>query len=432
MLFRLLAATVCAEIALAPVSATLFGRISFAGVLLNFLAIPLMTVVQIGGLVLAAAPASGDAVWQAAATTVQISANALLQSAALVDWAPWLAHEVAAPAWWLTAAYYASVAALLSCAAMRAAVISYLTCAALLLTGPAAVARDAVPPSTLPLRVVVLDVGQGDATAVSLPGGRTLLVDAGGVAPLATTPDPVDAPAGFDIGERVVVRALRALGVRRLDAMVLTHGDPDHVLGARSVLEHAPAGAIWEGVPVPRHGGLRALGQLARGHGIGWRTVQAGDRERFGDVEVRVLHPPIPDWERQRVRNEDSIVLEIRLGDVSIVLPGDIGKEAERLILPRLDPDRVVILKAPHHGSATSSTQELLDRLHPAAVIFSCGRHNRFGHPHPAVVERYRAMGTALFSTAEDGAVFVESDGRRVAVRGFASGRGSTFGRLTP
>jgi competence protein ComEC len=149
--------------------------------------------------------------------------------------------------------------------------------------------------------------------------------------------------------------------------------------------------------------------------------VQAGDRERFGEVEIRVLHPPIPDWERQRVRNEDSVVLEIRLGRVSIILPGDIGREGERAILPRLEPGRLVILKAPHHGSATSSTQELLDHLRPAAVIFSSGRNNRFGHPHPAVVERYRAIGAATFSTAEDGAVFVETDGRQVEVRGHYS-----------
>jgi competence protein ComEC len=432
MLLRLFAATVCAEIALAPVAATLFGRVSFAGLFLNFIAIPLMTIVQIGGLVAAAAPPFAEEVWQAAAAAVQWSANALLQSAALVDWAPWLVHDVAAPVWWLTAVYYGSALALLSAGARRAAIPCFAVAATLVLAGPAAVARGAVPRSTLPLRVVVLDVGQGDATAVSLPGGRTLLVDAGGVAPLTGSPETLDAPAGFDIGERVVARALRALGVRRLDALVLTHGDPDHVLGARGVLTHAPAAAIWEGVPVPPHGGLRALGEWARGRGNAWRIVQAGDRERVGDVELRILHPPLPEWERQRVRNEDSIVLEIRLGDLSIVLPGDIGKEAERLILPRLDPGRLVILKAPHHGSATSSTQDLLDRLRPAAVIFSCGRHNRFGHPHPAVVERYRAMGTALFSTAEDGAVFVESDGRRVEVRGFASGRASTFVRHTP
>jgi competence protein ComEC len=251
-----------------------------------------------------------------------------------------------------------------------------------------------------------------------MPGGRALLVDAGGVAPLATGPDAFDAPPGFDIGDRVVSRALRALGVRRLDGLVLTHGDPDHLLGARGVLRHLTAHAIWEGVPVPPHPGLRGLIEFARSQSIPWRTVSAGDTERVGDIEVRVLHPPSPDWERQRVRNDDSIVLEIRIGAVSVVLPGDIGREGERAILPHLEPGRLVILKAPHHGSATSSGRELLDRLRPRAVIFSCGRNNRFGHPHPAVVERYRAMGTAIFSTAEDGAVFVETDGRGADIRG--------------
>jgi len=283
----------------------------------------------------------------------------------------------------------------------------------------------------MPVRVVVLDVGQGDATLVSLPGGRALLVDAGGVAAVATGPDGFDAPPGFDIGDRVVSRALRALDVRRLDGLVLTHGDPDHLLGARGVLRHLAAVAIWEGVPVPPHPGLRALIEFARSESITWRTVRAGDTERVGQVEVRVLHPPSPDWERQRVRNDDSIVLEIRVGMVSIVLPGDIGREGERAILPRLEPDRLVVLKAPHHGSATSSGLELLERLQPRVVIFSCGRNNRFGHPHPAVVERYRAMGTAIFSTAEDGAVFVETDGERLEMSGF-TGRLITIERQTP
>ena len=432
LLFRMLAATVCAEIALAPVAATLFGRVSFAGLFLNFIAIPLMTVVQIGGLVVCATPTWAETVSHAAAAAVQWSASGLLRSAALVDWAPWLAHDVVPPVWWLTTAYYGSALAVLSNGVGRVAVPCYAACATLLLTGPAIVARDAVPGSALALRAVVLDVGQGDATVVSLAGGRTLLVDAGGVAPLGTGPDVFDTAPGFDIGERIVARALRALGIRRLDDLVLTHGDPDHILGARGVLKHVPTSAIWEGIPVPPHAGLRILSELAGRRGIAWRTVQAGDVERHAGVGLRILHPPPPDWERQRVRNEDSIVLELRLGKVSIILPGDIGKEAERTILPRLDPGRLVILKAPHHGSASSSTQALLDRLRPAAVIFSCGRYNRFGHPHPTVVERYRAMGTAIFSTAEDGAVFVESDGRTVEIRGFASGRESTIERRTP
>jgi competence protein ComEC len=430
-MIQMFAATVCAEMALAPVSATLFGRLSFAGLFLNFAAIPLMTVIQIGGLIVAGVPAWAEPISRGAAFAVRLSTSALLRSAAIVDWAPWLARDVAAPIWWLTIAYYASALALLSPRARRAGGAAFVLCAALLTVGPRVAARDAVPPSSMPVRVVVLDVGQGDATLVGLPGGRALLVDTGGVAPLTTGPDAFDAPPGFDIGDRVVSRVLRALDVRRLDDLVLTHGDPDHLLGARGVLKHLAAGAIWEGVPVPPHPGLRSLIALARSQSITWRTVRAGDRERLGDVELLVLHPPSPDWERQRVRNDDSIVLEIRIGRVSIILPGDIGKEGERAILPRLEPGRLVVLKAPHHGSATSSTQDLLDRLRPRVVIFSCGRNNRFGHPHPAVVDRYRALGAAVFSTAEDGAVFVETDGGGVEIRGF-TGRSLTIERRPP
>jgi competence protein ComEC len=292
-----------------------------------------------------------------------------------------------------------------------------------MLIGPRAASADAVRPSSFRLRIVVLDVGQGDATVVLLPGGRALLVDAGGLAAFSGSPDTFESTPGFDIGERVVWPALRALGARRLHGLVLTHGDPDHVLGVPGVLRHLPATALWEGVPVPRHQGLRALFRLAEERRASWRTVQAGDVERFGDVEVRVVHPPLPEWERQRVRNDDSVVLEIRLGAVSIVLPGDIGAEGERAIVDRIERGRLVILKAPHHGSATSSTKPLLDTLRPAAVIFSCGRDNRFGHPHPAVVERYRAIGARMFSTADDGAVFVETDGAVAEVSGWLGRR---------
>jgi competence protein ComEC len=288
-----------------------------------------------------------------------------------------------------------------------------------------------VPPPRLPLRIVVLDVGQGDATVVSLPGGTAMLVDAGGVAPLSSAGDNAEPPA-FDVGERVVVPALSALGVSRLESVVITHGDPDHLMGASGVMRHLPPHSIWEGVPVPPHAGLQRLAAWAVESGASWRRVQAGDVERFGDVELRVLHPPPPEWERQRVRNEDSVVLELRMGNVSVILPGDIGREGERAILPRLEPGRTVVLKAPHHGSATSSTSELLATLRPAVVIFSSGRKNRFGHPHPSVVERYRAIGAEVFSTAVDGAVVVETDGKRVEMGGHHSARRVTFDGQPP
>jgi competence protein ComEC len=424
----MLAATLCAEAALMPVSAAFFARVSFAGLVLNFAAIPLMAMVQIGGLlIVATAGWIPVATWLAAA--VHAASAALLGSAALVEVAPWLAIDVPPPVWWLIGLYYAA-ALIAICRRSRRPAVALIAAGAVMLFGARPTSRDAVAPSRLPLRVAVLDVGQGDATVVSLPGGRTLLVDTGGLAPLSAGPDPAEAAPGFDVGERVVAPALRALGVGALDHLVLTHGDPDHIGGVRGLLRHLRARSIWEGVPVPPHGGLRLLATAARQASISWRTVQAGDAERFGEVEVRVLHPPPPEWERQRIRNEDSIVLEIRIGAVSIVLPGDIGREGERAILPGLEPGRTVILKAPHHGSATSSTAELLAALRPAAVIFSCGRNNRFGHPHPEVVERYRTLGAAIFSTAEDGAVFVDTDGRRVEVRGFG-GRRATFAHHT-
>jgi competence protein ComEC len=269
------------------------------------------------------------------------------------------------------------------------------------------------------VRIAFLDVGQGDATVIMLPGGRAILVDAGGLATTASPDQSDDAGGGFDVGARIVAPALRALGVTRLEALVVTHGDPDHIGGAPAILRLFQPAVVWEGVPVPPHAGLALLAKAADGLRIHWRTVQTGDVERIGDVRLRVLHPPLPDWERQRVRNEDSIVIDVRIGDVSVLLPGDVGKEGEAALLPSVSPARITIIKAPHHGSATSSTPALLAALRPAAVVFSAGRNNRFGHPAPRVVARYSALGASMFSTAEDGAVILETDGKNVTMTGW-------------
>ena len=413
----ILTATVCAELVLMPVSASLFGRVTFAGLLLNFLAIPLMTIVQVAGAAALVTPDTWSAFQRAVVLAVHSSASGLVDSARLVEIAPWLTSGVSPPAWPLVALYYVALIAAISRRLRPRAAPCVAALIVLMLAGPDALARDTVRPSRAALRVVVLDVGQGDATVVSFAGGRAVLVDAGGVAPLSM-PD-ADADAAFDVGARVVVPALRALGATRLEALVLTHGDPDHILGAPAVLREITIRSIWEGVPVPPHAGLHTIRAHSNRAGATWRTVQAGDREQFGDVELRVLHPPLPDWERQRVRNEDSVVIELRVGVVSIVLAGDIGSEGERAILSRLERGRLTVLKAGHHGSATSSTQEFLSATQPAAVIFSAGRDNRFGHPHWTVLDRFEALGSAIFRTDQDGAVFVETDGDVVEVHGW-------------
>jgi competence protein ComEC len=241
---------------------------------------------------------------------------------------------------------------------------------------------------------------------VLLPSGRSLLVDAGGLP-----------GSSVDSGERIVGPALRALGQRRLDTLVVTHADPDHIGGAASVFRRFGPRHVWEGVPVPPHAALRELSALAAARSAVWRIVQAGDAERIDGVEIRIWHPPPPDWERQRVRNDDSIVVELRHGDVSILLTGDIEREAERALAPRLALAPIVVLKAPHHGSATSSSAPFIAATRPGAVVFSAGRRNPFGHPHPAVLARYRAAGVEIFRTDADGAVAVDTDGRTATLR---------------
>lgn len=405
-----LAATVCAEIVLAPVGASLFSRITFAGLVLNFAAIPLMAAVQCGSMVLLLAAAVHAPAAGAIGLLVHYAVSGLVGSSHLIEWAPWLARDVPPPSWWLCAAYYAICALWLTVTRRRRLIVAGLGVAIAALVSGSAPARDGAAPAPRPgtLRVVVLDVGQGDATVALLPGGQALLVDAGGLAGTA-----------FDIGGRVVVPALRALGVGRLHALVLTHGDPDHIDGAEVVMRRVPTANIWEGVPVPPHRALNALRAVAVEQRTVWRTMRPTDVESAGGVEIRVLHPPAPDWERQRVRNDDSVVIELRYHDVSILLPGDIGAAIERALVPQLQLGSVVILKAAHHGSATSSAAAFIEATAPRAVIFSAGQNNRFGHPAPVVVERFVSRGVEMFNTAHDGAVFVETDGKSVEVWGW-------------
>jgi competence protein ComEC len=255
------------------------------------------------------------------------------------------------------------------------------------------------------LRVTFLDVAQGDATVVQFPGGRSLLVDTGSLS------------GSFDVGSRVVAPALWALGVSRLDFMLLTHGDVDHVGGAPAILHTFRPWEVWEGVSVPSHEGMRQIAYAATREGSESRKRLAGDFVWTGGVALRVVHPPPPDWERQAARNDDSVVLELRFGDVSIVLPGDIGREVEAVIADRFEPARIRVLKAPHHGSRSSSSEPFIRSIQAAAVVFSAGRGNPFGHPASDVVERYRHLDTTIFRTDQDGAVLLETDGSQVQIR---------------
>jgi competence protein ComEC len=407
----LLVASVCAEIALLPIGAFVFSRVTFAGLIVNFAAIPMMTLVQLAGMAAVALTWVDSELARWAGWVAHLAVEKLIGSAALVDVFPWLTRRLAPPPVWVMATYYASLIGVVSASFVvptrRSALRrSAATCA--IASGFWIVATPTLPTKPQRLRVTFLDVGQGDAAIVQFPDRRTLSIDAGGLA--STT---------FDIGGRVIAPALWALGVRRLDYMSVTHGDVDHIGGAASVFRDFRPFEVWEGVPVPPHAPTRALRALADGAGTVWRTLQPADRVSFGEVDLVVHHPPHPEWERQRVRNDDSAVLEIRYGGVSFVFTGDIGKEVEPTIASSFARAPIRILKVPHHGSATSSSQPFLDALRPDVAVISAGRGNPFGHPVASVLERYRNIGAAIYRTDQDGAVSIETDGITVRVTAF-------------
>jgi competence protein ComEC len=263
-------------------------------------------------------------------------------------------------------------------------------------------------------RLTVFDVGQGESMLLETSSRHAILIDTGG-APFGG--------GGLDIGQRVLAPALWARGVRSLDTLLLTHGDPDHIGGAMAMLEDFMPARLWEGVRVPHHAPTDAVIESATRRGIGVEAQRAGGDLRVDGVRLRVLHPPVPDWERRRVRNDDSVVVEVTYGDVALLLTGDIGADVEQSIAPLLTPARVRILKVAHHGSRTSTSQALLDAWHPQIALISCGRGNRFGHPAPDVIRRLETMGATVLRTDRDGQITIETDGISLSTTTFTGGR---------
>jgi competence protein ComEC len=435
------AASVAAEALLFPIGALMFSRVTFAGLALNFLAIPLMGIAQIAGMAVVPLTLVSGTAAALAGGIAHLGAAGLVRSADLIQFAPILTYRVAPPSWIVVSVYYA--AAILCWVCGPGAATPWLsgervlsdppsalppkvrrprgTIALLsgLIAGGAAIWILADPRTFVwrgdgRLHVIFLDVGQGDSAFVVFPGGSTLLVDAGGLS----------SAASFDIGDRVVAPVIRDAGFRRIDRLALTHGDPDHIGGAGSILREFRPREVWEGIPVPRFAPLTELRVAAETAGARWANVYRGDHVSVDGVDVTARHPLLADWERQKVRNDDSLVLELRWCDVSVLLTGDIGKAVEPAIAATSPPARLRVIKVPHHGSLTSSTTAFVEALHPRIAIASAGRANHFGHPVPEVLERYRAIGAEIFRTDQDGAVTMTTDGTTINVRTF---NGRTF-----
>ncbi len=349
-------------------------------------------VLLVGAAALAGWPTASDVLVRAAAALAEVLNRGVVRVDAVPLWLPPLGAA-------LTAAYLVLLVYLLRGRRFRPSLAAGL-CALLL-----AVGLWAPLPGSLEPRLSVLDVGEGEAILLQAPGGRAVLVDTGGLAPMgARTEAALDRG---DLSRRVLVPVLLENGIRSLDALVLTHMDFDHAGSAAGLLRVFPVRALCvSAADWPREPQLAArLAEVADERGVPIRLLAAGDCLDLPPLHLRVLHPPAAPTTAQG--NNNSLVLLGRGFGSDFLLTGDIELPVEQELAGAQRLPKAAILKVAHHGSRTSSSESLLETVRPALALISSGPPERFSHPSPVVVARLNRRGIVHLTTHDFGQIDV-------------------------
>jgi competence protein ComEC len=262
------------------------------------------------------------------------------------------------------------------------------------------------------LVLTFIDVGNGDSILLEFPKGKKMLIDGGGLQ-----------EDRFDIGKNVVAPFLWKRKIRRLDYLVLTHPDPDHLNGLNFIASHFSIGQFWEsGVRTDSEPYLMLKDHLFK---KGIKIVSLNEKSPprvINGVQVSFLNPPsgVSAYSRKAgpfSLNNHSLVMKIQFKNTGILLPGDVEKEAEYRMLRGDYPLNADILKIPHHGSSSSSTPYFLQRVMPSCAILSVGERSIRRLPHPEVLKRYEQLGTKIFRTDRQGAITAVTDGEKIEIR---------------
>jgi competence protein ComEC len=256
------------------------------------------------------------------------------------------------------------------------------------------------------LEVTAVDVGQGDSTWIQAPEGQHMLVDTGGLLAYGRR------RTNFDIGEEVVSDYLFTRSIRHIDVVALTHAHEDHIGGLRAIVDNFRPREVWTGA-LPDAEPWTLLRDHLRRAGVRIIAPRAGERRRWGGVDIEFLSPP-PEYETSgKPNNNDSLVFRLQYGSGSFLMTGDVERAMEYRMAGSGLLQPTDVLKVAHHGSRTSSTDEFLEAVRPTWAIISSGADNQFRHPHPEVLERLARRGVRLLRTDQSGQITIRTDGRR-------------------
>jgi len=268
------------------------------------------------------------------------------------------------------------------------------------------------------LHITFIDVGHGDSILVEFPKGKRILIDGGGLH-----------DERFDIGKNVIAPLLWKKKIQRIDTLVLTHPDPDHLKGLNFIASQFKIGQFWDnGFSDDSEPYLQLEKTLQRKKIDRFPLNENINSQMINGVEISFLNPPVGSTGSLRHRNpssslnNQSLVMKLRFKNVILLLTGDVEREAEEWMVRKGYPLRAHLLKVPHHGSSSSSSLIFLEKVKPDYAVISVGERTIGRLPHPEVLERYKRLGSKIFRTDKHGAVTVVTDGEKIEIKPFLKG----------
>ena len=397
------------QIGLALPMAIYFHRISFTGLSANVVIVPLLTlVIPIGFFAIFTG-------WRVPAALARV----------LLDWSEKVANwhiqwepdrRVPDPPLWLSLTFVAALLALTW--ALRSSWWWRVPAVTVLLALFALIFLHPFPPSIQPgaLELTAIDVGQGDGLLVAFPNGKLMMVDGGGFPNFGQRKTKTK----LDIGEDVISPYLWGRSISKLDAVVCTHAHEDHTGGLAALIDNFHPAELWTGANGESSVWRELRGKALSRH-VRIKSMKCCEDFDYGGTRIQVLSPPAEYEPEEHAKNNDSLVLRVQYGKYSLLLTGDMEKQVEAQLFAEGKLSHIDVLKVPHHGSKTSSTEPFLEAIRPSFAIISDGFENSFHHPHFTVIDRLKEHHAAILRTDQLGLITIRNDGRRLSLETVAA-----------